>query len=77
MDVFKLPGDKLIASSAITHYIPIPSITANRALTLRNYRIPEHHQKEVETQIQKMLEDNNTTKSKSLEFSHLNSTKKN
>ena len=58
MDVFKLPGDKLTSTSAIKHYIPTPSIPANRALTLRNYRIPEHHQKEVETQIHKMLEDN-------------------
>ena len=57
MDVFKLPGDKLTAKSAITHYIPTPSIPAHRALTLWNYRIPEHHQKEVEIQIQKMLEN--------------------
>jgi len=76
MNVFKLPGDRLTATSAITHYIPTPSIPANRALKLRNYRIPEHHQKEVEIQIQKMIEDDNTTKSKSLEFSHFNSTKK-
>jgi len=54
MDVFKLPGDKLTAASAITHYSSIPSIPANRALTLQNYRIQEHHQKEVEIQIQKM-----------------------
>jgi len=58
MDVFKLPGDKLTAMSAITHYIPTPSIPATRALTLRNYRIPEHQQKEVEIHIQKMLHDN-------------------
>jgi hypothetical protein len=57
MDVFKLPGDKLTATSGIKHYIPTPSISTNRALTLRNYRIPEHHREEVETQIQKMLED--------------------
>ena len=57
VDVFKLPGDRLTAMSAIKHYISTPSIPANRALTLRNYRIPEHHQKEVEIQIQKMLED--------------------
>ena len=56
-DVFKLPGDRLTATSAIKHYIPSPSIPANRALTLRNYRIPEHHQKEVQIQIQKMLGD--------------------
>ena len=57
MDVFMLPGDGLSAMSAIKHYISTPSIPANRALTLRNYRIPEHHQNEVEIQIQKMLED--------------------
>jgi len=57
MHVFKLPGDRLTATSAITRYIPTPSIPANRALNLRNYRIPENHQKEAETQIQKMLED--------------------
>jgi hypothetical protein len=56
MDVFKLPGDKLKATSAIEHHIPTP-IPANRAITLRNYRIPEQHQNEVDNQIQKMLED--------------------
>jgi hypothetical protein len=30
MDVFKLPGDKLTSTSAIKHYIPTPSIPANR-----------------------------------------------
>jgi hypothetical protein len=57
MDFFKLPGDKLTATSAIKHYIPIPTIPANRSITLRNYRIPEHYQTEVDTQIQKMLKD--------------------
>jgi len=57
VDVFKLPGDKLTATSAIEHYIPTPTIPANRAITLRNYRIPEHHQPEVHDQIQQMLED--------------------
>ena len=33
VDVFKLPGDGLSAMSAIKHYIPTPSIPANRALT--------------------------------------------
>jgi hypothetical protein len=57
MDAFKLPGDKLTATSAIKHYIPTPTIPANGSITLRNYKIPEHHQIEVETQIQKMLKD--------------------
>jgi hypothetical protein len=56
IDVFKLPGDKLTSTSAIEHYIPTPSIETNTAITLRNYRIPEH-QKEVDEQIQQMLED--------------------
>jgi hypothetical protein len=51
MDVFKLTGDKLTSTSAIKHYISTPSILAERALTLRIYRLPDHHQKEVETQI--------------------------
>jgi hypothetical protein len=58
MDVFKLPGDKLTTTSGIKHYIPTPSIPANRAITLRNYRIPEQHQEEVNKQVQQMLEDN-------------------
>ena len=57
MDVFKLPGDRLTFTSAIQHYIPTPSIPNNRAITLRNYRIPEQHQKEVENQVKQMLED--------------------
>jgi hypothetical protein len=55
-DVFKFPVDRLTETSAVKHYIPTPTIPANRSITLRNYRIPEHHQKEVDTQIQKMLE---------------------
>jgi hypothetical protein len=56
IDVFKLPGDKLSATSAIKHHFPTPSISVNRAITLRNYRIPEQHQSEVNTQVQQMLE---------------------
>jgi mRNA-degrading endonuclease RelE of RelBE toxin-antitoxin system len=57
VDVFKLPGDKLTATSAVKHYIPTPTIPANRSITLRNYKISEHYQKEVDAQVQKMLED--------------------
>jgi hypothetical protein len=56
-DVLKLPGDKLTATSAIEHCIPTPSIPANRAITMRNYRIPEHYQVEVDSQIKQMLKD--------------------
>jgi len=55
VDIFKLPGDRLTATSAVKHYIPTSTIPTNRSITLRNYRIPEHHQKEVDTQIQQML----------------------
>jgi cytochrome P450 len=37
VDDFKLPGDKLTATSAIEHYIPTPTLATNRAITLRNY----------------------------------------
>jgi hypothetical protein len=57
VDVFKFPGDKLTTTSAIEHCIPTPIIPTNRAITLRNYRIPEHHQAEMDSQIQQMLED--------------------
>jgi len=34
VDVFKLPGDELTATSATEHYIPTPTIPTNRAITL-------------------------------------------
>jgi hypothetical protein len=57
MDVLKLPGDKLTATSAIKHYISTPTIPANRSITLRNYRISEQYLKEVDIRIQEMLGD--------------------
>jgi len=57
VDVFRLPIDKLIAASAIKHYVPTLTVPANRSITLRNYRIPEQHQKEIDAQSQQMLED--------------------
>jgi hypothetical protein len=56
MDVFKLPGDRLTATSAIKHHIPTPSIPHNRVITIRNYRIPEQNQRYVDDEIHKMLE---------------------
>ena len=44
MDVFKLPGDRPTATLATQHHIPT-HIPANRAITLRNHRIPEQHKK--------------------------------
>ena len=56
-DVFHLPRDKLKATSTVKYSTPTPTIPANRSITLRNYRIPEHHEKEVDIKIQQMLEN--------------------
>ena len=55
-DIFRLPGDKLSETKSITHSIPTPSIPKGRAITLKNYRIPEQHQKEVDKQVKEMLD---------------------
>jgi hypothetical protein len=65
VDVFKLPGDKLTVTSGIEHHIPTPSIPAHRAITLRNYRIPEKHQEEVDEQVKQMLNEGIIQPSKS------------
>ena len=64
-DVFKLPGDKLSSTSAIEHHIPTPSISKERPITLRNYRLPEQHREEVERQVEQMLKDEVITPSQS------------
>jgi len=64
-DIFKLEGDKLTATSAATHNIPTPSIPKGRAITLKNYRLPEAHKEEVAQQIDKMLKDDIIVPSKS------------
>jgi hypothetical protein len=56
-DVFKLPGDILTATTAAQHSIPSPSVPEGRAITLRNYRLPESQQKEVREQIDQMLRE--------------------
>jgi hypothetical protein len=40
-DIFKLRGDSLTATIAAEHTIPTPTIPKGRAITLRNYRLPE------------------------------------
>jgi hypothetical protein len=60
--MFKLPGDALTATE---HVIPTPSVPKRRAITLRNYRIPEAQQKEVKEQITQMLKDEIIVPSKS------------
>jgi hypothetical protein len=56
-DVFKLPGDKLTATSAAMHSICTPSIPEGRAITLKNYRLAEAHKQEVNDQVEQMIRD--------------------
>jgi hypothetical protein len=55
MHIFKLPGDTLTTTTAAEHSSPTPSIPKGRAITLRNYGMPEAQQKEVKEQIDQML----------------------
>jgi hypothetical protein len=64
-DIFKLPGDSLTATTATEHLIPTPSISKGRAITLKNYRLPEAQKQEVKEQIEQMLKDEIITPSKS------------
>jgi hypothetical protein len=45
VDIFKLPGDSLTATTAAEHTIPTPTIPKGRAITLRNYRLPNPNRK--------------------------------
>lgn len=65
VDIFKLPGDKLSSTTAAEHVIPTPEIPKGRAITLKNYRLPEAHQEEISKQVEQMLEDGVITESKS------------
>lgn len=64
-DIFRLPGDRLTETKSTVHNIPTPSVISSRAITQKNYRIPEQHQKEVEKQVDDMLEQGIITPSKS------------
>jgi hypothetical protein len=55
VDIFKLPRDSLNATTATEHSIPTPSIPKGRAMTLRNYRLPEAQRQEVKQQIDPLL----------------------
>jgi hypothetical protein len=57
IDIFKLLGDSLTATTAAKHSIPTPSIPKERAITLRNDRLPEAQRHEVKDQIDQMLKD--------------------
>jgi hypothetical protein len=65
IDVFKLPWDSLTATSAAEHTIPIPTIPKRRAITLKNYGLPEAQQQEIQRQVTQMLEEDAITLSKS------------
>ena len=57
VDIFKLPGDSLTATTATEHTIPTPTIPKGRAITLKNYRLPEAQQQEIKRQVTQMLEE--------------------
>jgi hypothetical protein len=65
VDIFKLPGDSLTATTAAEHTIPTPTIPKGRAITLKNYRLPEAQQQEIKRQVDQMLEDDIITPSNS------------
>jgi hypothetical protein len=57
VDIFKLQGDKLTATTAAMHHIPTYHFPKGRAVTLKNYRLAETHKEEVNRQGKQMLED--------------------
>jgi hypothetical protein len=65
VDIFKLPGDSLTATTAAEHTIPTPTIPKGRAITLKNYRLPEAHRQEVDNQVTQMLKEDIITPSNS------------
>jgi hypothetical protein len=65
MDIFKLPGDPLTTTTVTEHVIPTPSVPRGRAITLKNYRLPEAQRTEVKEQIAQMLKDEIIVPSKS------------
>jgi hypothetical protein len=56
-EIFRLPGDKLTATTAAQHSIPTPSIPEGRCITLKNYRLAEAHKDEIDKQVVQMLDE--------------------
>ena len=56
-DIFRLEGEKLTYTLAAKHYIPTPNIPQGRAITLKNYRIPEAQKEEKKTETNKLIND--------------------
>jgi hypothetical protein len=56
IEIFRLPGDKLTATTAAQHSIPTPSIPEGRCITLKIYRLAEAHKDEVDKQVVQMLD---------------------
>lgn len=53
-DIFHLPGDKLTCNDSIEHEI---TTTSSIPINTKSYRFPEIHKQEVQSQINKMLDD--------------------
>lgn len=54
-DIFHLPGDKLSYTNIKTFKLPL--FPEAGIVSIKQYRLPEIHKKEAQTQIEKMLED--------------------
>jgi hypothetical protein len=65
IEVFRLPGDKLTATTAAQHSIPTPSIPEGRCINLKNYRLAEAHKDEIDKQVAQMLDQGIIRPSKS------------
>ena len=77
MDVFKLPGDELTATSAITHYIANSFGSSQYSAYLVELQNSGESPERGRNPNSKDARGwHNTTKSKSLEFPHFNSTEK-
>jgi hypothetical protein len=64
-DIFKLPGNSLTVTTVVEHTIPTPTIPKGRAITLKNYTLPEVQQQEIKRQITQILDGDIITPSNS------------
>jgi hypothetical protein len=60
VDIFKLPSDSLTVTTAAEHTITTPVVPKGKAITLKNYILPESQQQEITRQVTQMLEDHIT-----------------
>jgi hypothetical protein len=64
-DIFYLEGDELSHTDIVKYSIPTPALDENRVINVRHYRLPEAHKKEVNRQINNLVDDGIIAPSKS------------